>query len=308
MTTYTTLNETTQLGSDRIATSPTVLALYRNLLAVLEGDASAPRVDTVALQTAAVTQPKLKTTTGDVSVGFTVASHQTLPGGEYGFYPLTWISGGNATVGQVIISNPVGNVNTSPVALIYLDATGMSQGNLNARQRYVQSSPPYNLGNGDIPLFVFALLDGAGKVMSSYVAPEPPWAYNGPTDIRPDFYKNGKPFQRPRLSVRQRLDLLNPQKLEAVLLDIAKAPEVEITHAIKNADMPLVPHPFVRDLAGLTVVQLDMLTGLGDELAVRHDAGESICELLHDGRITIDNVSLDCMAPPGVMPVAARWK
>ncbi len=37
MTDFATLDETTQLGVDRIASSPTALALYRNLLAAMEG-------------------------------------------------------------------------------------------------------------------------------------------------------------------------------------------------------------------------------------------------------------------------------
>jgi hypothetical protein len=44
MTDFVALNETTQLGVDRIATSPVALALYRNLLAVAEGTAGAPRI------------------------------------------------------------------------------------------------------------------------------------------------------------------------------------------------------------------------------------------------------------------------
>lgn len=42
MTAFAEVNETTQLGVDKVATSPVALALYRNLLAVLEQDPSAP--------------------------------------------------------------------------------------------------------------------------------------------------------------------------------------------------------------------------------------------------------------------------
>lgn len=44
MTDFAQLNETTQLGTDRIFTSPAALALYRNLLATCEQALGAPKI------------------------------------------------------------------------------------------------------------------------------------------------------------------------------------------------------------------------------------------------------------------------
>lgn len=254
-----------------------------------------------------IAQGALKTTTGDVSNSFTIASHLTLPGGTYGWYPQTWISGGNATTGQVIISNPVGNVNTSAVTLIYVDATGMSQGSLNARQRYVQASPPYNLGNGDIPLFIFALVDSLGHIKSTYIAPDPPWANNGPTDIRADYYRNGIGFKKPQLTHEQQIRLRDPKQRDAVLRELAETEDVELTYAVKNSNMLFIPHPFTNTV-GMTVILLDTLTTFGDHIGDLHTAGERISDFLHEGDIVVDNVPINCITPPGVIAVAASWK
>lgn len=65
MTDFTSLNETTQLGTDKIATSPAALALYRNLLAAFEGAAGAPKLLEPAARSSSVGMVKL--TSGTVS-------------------------------------------------------------------------------------------------------------------------------------------------------------------------------------------------------------------------------------------------
>jgi hypothetical protein len=237
-----------------------------------------------------VNQGALKTTSGAVSVNNTNAN-ATLPGGTYGFYPQIKSDGSQAV--QWHIGNTVG---VSYVTNIRIDASGTSDIGY-AQQRYIQASPPYNLGNGDIPLFVFALVDGLGVIKATYTAPEPPWAYNGPTDIRPDYYRNGNGFQRKRPSLAQ---------LKA---GVVPTEEIEITHAIKNADMDLIPHPFMfNDLTGLTVVMLDCICHLGEQMKMIHDCGESVSSLLHGGQLIIDNTPLSATSPKGVKVCMGIWK
>src|SRR3990167_709514 len=80
---------------------------------------------------------------------------------------------------------------------------------MSAQQRYVQASPPYNLGDGDVPLFVFVVVNSLGKIESTYVAQDPPWANNGPTNIQPDFIDlQGRKFRKtrnPLQDLKQRL-------------------------------------------------------------------------------------------------------
>jgi hypothetical protein len=244
-------------------------------------------------------QGGLSTTTGEVSSS---GADLTLPGGTYGFYPQVKVNS-NTVVAH--IASAVSS--TSYVTNIYLEGAGGAVAS--AQQRYVQASPPYNLGNGDVPLFAFVWVDALGNVKATYVANDPPWAYNGPTDIRADYYRNGKAYQKARLTAQQRVDLLDRGKRDAVLEQLANAADVEVTHAIKNADMPLIPHPFLQnDLAGSSIVLVDPVGAMAEQLAALHSAGESVGGLLHGKYLTIDNTPLACITPRGVVACRAAWK
>ncbi len=266
---------------------------------------------------AAVNQAKLKTTTGDVSTGSTAGVEVTLPGGEYGFYPNIFLSvavadcwwGRNSTLSE----SRVALGTTSPLASAFIAVASVPT-IVNLRQRYIQASPPYNLGDGEVSLFIFALVDSLGKVVATYVAPDPPWANNGPTNIRPDFFDAaGRPFRlvRPKIDP---LKLLDPATRNAELakLDAPSVPQ-EITQAVKQADMPLIPHPFQgNDLTGKTIVLLDPVAAFTERLLRMHeqlsDSGESLSGLIHADHIRLDNVPLPRAKSPGVIAVAARWK
>jgi hypothetical protein len=249
-------------------------------------------------------QAGLKSTTGDVSVAGGAGGNLTLPGGAYGFYPQLFANSGGTVTTAVMSETAIGVTSTSAVTNIYL-AASTQQGN--ARQQYIQASPPYNLGNGDIPLFVFAWVDSLGNIKASYVAPEPPWAYNGPTDIRADYYRDGKGFQKPRLTQQQKLDLRDETKRDALLEALASAEDVEITHAVKNADMGLIPHPFLfNNLAGTSVVLLDPVGAFCERLRILHRHGEHIPSLLN--AVAIDNTPLSCNTPTGVIACTGRFK
>jgi len=128
------------------------------------------KIPEYAVQSAAITQAKLKTSQGSVSVTSTVGSNVTLPGGEYGFYPQ--LKGGvypmDAKIGIALLS-------TAYVTNIWLrDASGVVPGGtaVNARQRYVTSS-------GEV-FWVFYLRDKATKqVKATYAAPDHPCFGNG---------------------------------------------------------------------------------------------------------------------------------
>lgn len=319
MTAFTT-RTSTHLGVDRILTSVTATALYNNLLAAFEKDATATAAGVVLansyvveaminalavtegkLGNSAVAQGKLKTTTGEVSSS--VDANLTLPGGTYGFYPQVLTNGGTAGAFQI----GQGTTNLGYLTNIFLGA-GTSI-DVRAQQRYIQASPPYDLGDGAVPIFVFALVDSLGKVVATYAAEDPPWANNGPTDIRPDFIgADGKAYQ-----IRHAINkaaLLNPLTRDAELAKLDSEPLiVEVDQALKQADMPLIPHPFMgNDLTGRTVVLLDPVSSIVGKLHQMQGAGESLPSLFHGGYLKVDNLPLVRAAPPGVMPVAASWK
>ena len=182
------------------------------------------------------------------------------------------------------------------------------------QQRYVQASPPYDLGDGEIPLFVYVIINSDGTIASTYVAPEAPWHNNGPTSIRPDLEIGGKKFQRRRAILAEfgsiKAALLSGLTRAQIMDRMATDPMInrEITQAIKQADMPLIPHPFMsNNLTGKTVVLLDPVSPLMTRLLGLHDSGESVTDLVRDW-MSIGNTALARSGPPGVMIVNATLK
>ena len=190
------------------STSTTATALYENLLAAFEKDASAVSAGVVLANSyvtaamiassavtvnkigaAAVSQAKLKTSQGEIS-SFDSDTTTTLPGGEYGFY--TRVKASAAGGADYYLARPT---STSYVTQVRILGAGTGR-TYYAQQRYIQASPPYDLGDGEVPLFVFARVDGGGKIISTYVAQDPPWANNGPTNIAPDGVdEDGRPVK-----------------------------------------------------------------------------------------------------------------
>ena len=99
----------------------------------------------------------------------------------------------------------------------------------------------------------------------------------------------------------------------AAYLDALQNPEyieIEITQAVKQADMGLIPQPFSPEdgMVDRTVVLLDPVSPLMAKLLALHEAGESINTLLHEGYLRVDNAALSRATPPGVMAAAGKWR
>lgn len=179
--------------------------------------------------------------------------------------------------------------------------------------RYFTASAPYNLGNGDIPIFVFVVINGAGEIIATDTAEAPPWFYNG----RPENTFNPKKYKRKKGKSNYFYDqLVMPDKavnFEAYL-DALENPqdyieEIEITPAMKNLDMDIIPHPFIgNDLAGKSVVLLDPVGSMAEKMRDLHDMGESVADLLMDGYLLIDNEDAGAISPVGVTTHKVKWK
>lgn len=319
-----------ELGADKVLTAPTAQALFDNPSAIAEGASGAPRVQTAGIGDAAVTTAKigdqqvteakiadnsitpvklqgggvgqahLHTSSGTVSTGGSQAL--ALPGGQYGFYPRiqgttpsAHIAGGNSSFGSF----------TTTVFLVSAGST------VQASQRYVTASPPFDLGEGEVLGFVFLLMRG-GRPVASYAADVPPWAYNGPTDIRPDRIDDGRklrrvPKRRALHAALCRGDLsLGEYGERARSAEYCGSDWVEIDQALKQADMPLVPHPFASADEGDVVVLLDPMDRLIDILLEAQLEGEDLGELLLSGRIRPDSEPLRRRGPPGVLQCKIR--
>jgi hypothetical protein len=128
-----------------------------------------------------VGQGELYTTyTAELAETSSTLLNRILTGGEYGFYPqikmsTTGSSDWEAMITQEVAYNGWTAAYVSSIAL----ATG-GGGTIYARQRYIQSSPPYKIGDTIWGHFLFLLRNPlTGEIFSAYSAEDPPWAYNG---------------------------------------------------------------------------------------------------------------------------------
>jgi hypothetical protein len=268
-----------------------------------------------------VGQSQLKSTTATQSVSVPKQSCRNIvpTGGTYSFYHIPY--GGSDQYGTWYASD---YCNTS---------TGMGFGNANQAtrtcyltSRYIQASPPYNLGDGDIPLFVYVLIDNTTLAVEGVsVATDPHWAYNGDNLLVPDRidpitkikYKNVPQFVAEGIDLAAELKS-NDSVRRNIAIDMMTnkiITEVEIDHAYQNKNMNVAPHCWdENDLAGKTVALLDPSSEMMLELYeihkqdgyVGHEEG-SIVKLIEDGYIVFDTTPLTRTMPIGVVALSCRW-
>lgn len=319
------------IDPDSPITTSLMTAYRDNFQGLANGDADAPSiqtaayaassVDQTAIGSAAVGQGELKTTRGAVSAsGSDVNANFVAPGGQYGFWPS--VSTSSTGAGRTVELHVTKAVDVVDATYIHMITTGAPDAYGVIYQRYIQASPPYNLGDGDIPLFIFATVDNlTGEVEYMYISPEAPWHYNGKTDIRATRkdkasgrswrkccriqYERligtftGNLLEAPNLTDQEKLDIINDKKEY----------EIEITQAIKQRDMPDIPHPFIAcDLTGKTVVMFDPVSPITEKLLYLHNAGENINELIHRKYINYGNTQIKRVTPDGTVCVDISWK
>ena len=262
----------------------------------------------VGVASSSIGQAELKTSSGIVSA--TAGGNITLPGGGYGFYPQTRISDAGATWRTRVTQTMNWTSFRTNIGAEELTGTATFY----AQQRYITACEPFNLGDGDIPLFVFALVDSNGKVIATYSADTPPWFYNGRSEntFDPKKYKKKKGkknyfYDRPLPLPDKKTDFA--AYLEAVNTPLKdRVEEIEITTDMKNLDMDIIPHPFIgNDLTGKSVVLLAPVGSMAEKMRELHDQGESVADLLHGGYLLIGG-ELDANSPIGVKTHKVRWK
>lgn len=287
----------------------------------------------------AVAQTKLKTAMGSVSTATGAQVLLTLPGGEYGFYPQISYYGGGAGASPAVatiggnywidgVGNPATSFDSGSWGTTYLTRIvlmGDSDKGNQAQQRYVTASPPYDLGNGNIPTFVFLVVDNTTRRVEALAwAEDPPWANNGPTTINPlgrivklaqttDKLKDVARLAGRRAAYFAALkaadDMLHSPDptVQQQVIAIINAP---ITQAEKQRDMPLIPHPFTgNNFVGKSIVLLDPCGTTVEELWLAQTyGGDDINDIIHGGHLDIDNTPCGANSPPGVMAVGCRWK
>ena len=252
-----------------------------------------------------VAQGDLSTSTGDMATS-TTGVLVTGPGGEYGFWPTVsrTSDSNNALVSVVGTNTATGTYLQLPVSLgstlLQRFTIGTFIGTLTARQRFVEACPPYDLGDGPVLGFLFHMVSkGSGKLLASYLAPDPPWANNGPTNIEPDYIdQKGKKLKEvTRLKKGASLEDDDPFETELI----------EVSCAFKNSDMGLIPHPFQgNDLSDNIIVLIDPMSKVVRNLETMKNSGDLPLDLFHDDYMRIDNTELKRGAPKGVVVHAAK--
>lgn len=322
--------DTNDLGPGQIYTSITATAQYDNVIAAFQKAAGAPvlaneYVVQAMIAASAVGQSQLKTTTASSSVSTTDSSNSssvTLTGGTYvlGYeselykQSSTRSAWGSANLDFYKSRSGGGTTSYSPVVSIRVtsDTGDGSSATFRFRWRYIQSSPPYDHGDGAVFGYVYAILNKDGEIEGTYIAEDPPWYGNTPHSPRTIFRgKDGKEygrFQKPACCLRD-------VKEGRISLDEFKARwgecetvDEEITTATKLRGMDELPQPFeVRD--GQTTVLLDPMDELTGRMIQMMKAGESPEDLFSEGYLRVDNVCLDKRCgPPGVPIHAAKWR
>ena len=334
----------TDLGIEKPILSSVNIRLRDMAIAITEGTSPAPAIQTAALEQtggseavtqacirdAAVGQGQLKTTTGEVSqvLSAGASSTKTNPGGQYSLGGIE-SRGGTAQTHQVSLGPATVTTvaNTSYASYIQLLAGPITL-TVYGRVRYVQSSPPYDHGDGEIPLFIFAEINKAtGDVVGVWEAPEAPWHNNGPTNTRADTYVNGIGYQyrkdtqaiddtmfaagHPKGLTKASAKALSILAYQDYFSAFNESPDilVEVTQEIKQADMnmSMLSRP-MEPTDNTVVVMLDPVADLGMKLLdmKKHDEF-SINELLHDGDLIITN-EVTRAGPQGVPVHGYKWR
>lgn len=196
------------------------------------------------LTTISVGQGQIRTSVGSFSAWVTVTAPSTgvylttssvnpiiLPGGQYGFLPrATGVY--NHTYGFTAWIAGIQEGNTAGVAIPFSTTAGYK--NVYGDQRYVTSSPPFNL-EGEVAGFLFMQFDKTGKLLSHYFADVPPWGYNGPTRVTADFIdaRSGKKYKL-KQDPNGRINELRAKKKGLNFKSSTRSMEDRVTEALQN--------------------------------------------------------------------------
>lgn len=327
MATYTTITDG-QVDEESPITTSLMTALRDNPTAIAEGASGAPKVMQAALggdiygatvlqdypwgesdiESSSISRTRLKTglyedDTTLASIGDTVVwSFGTVGAGfeigEYGFAPLFRVgTGGQVSIGEVgYTGSRTGSASDWETAPYWMEAASAGT-TVYAKVRYIQGSPPYDLGDGEIPLFAYALIRD-GQIVRVSVADDAPWAMRKQSGL--EFTAGAKKYA-----------LQIPQgDLQAARRAMSEWPVIEeVTTAAKNAGIGQAPHPYANLMKpGDTVVMVDPVSDFAHEWAILRRAGYSLGEVLRAGDVLLDNEALSRKTPPGVVAVAARWR
>jgi len=284
-------------------------------------------VDQAEIASGAVHASELDTSNSTESYTITAGQQQdrqVLSGGQYSFYPRISITSNFGALTSFNLGSSGGTIGLNTyISMAAITTLGDPAITGESTNRFVNSSAPWNMGHGDIALFIFFRVNNEGHITGSSVSPAPVWGYNGKTSLVPDRVSKTYSENGSEIFVKKFKTIVNPdhpvilppwQGGDPALwnqdaLDAYLNPEmveIEIDQSMKNADMVDIPHPFNTLGETDTVVLIDPCSSVVDQLACLHKNGENIAEMFRNGYLTIGNECLHT-APNGVSVRVANW-
>lgn len=118
-----------------------------------------------------VGQNELKTSTGSVSGSFSSGTFDNISLNAYSVFPDIEADQTNVNM------NPASsNASASPDSPQFrINAFSNTTVNYDVAWRYVQSSPPYNLGDGQVGAFIYLNMNQDGSIKDVWISEDPPW-------------------------------------------------------------------------------------------------------------------------------------
>ena len=280
-------------------------------------------VQEISLGSNVVNQSQLDSSVQSITNIF-ASGNTNLSGGQYGFTLETREVGSG--FGSVMYAFELGSSGYQSRVGVDETTAGMT---IDVRQRSIDSSPPFDLGDGNIPLFIYAEIKNDGTIGRVSTSRIPPWAYNGPTRVRPDMWKMDKEgnLNDKKLIVSD-LELIMERYNRHTIMKTAIPPEDDITkfteddfkryseHTItvpvsmsrknKDIDIPGLNQPFSSHTDVKEVILLDPPdTGRLEEM-FKQDV--DIGRLIVDKHIEISNRKLSRSTPEGVNAHSFSWR
>lgn len=293
------------------------IALRDNPIAITEGAAGAPRVVSGAIDWStvsneigqqqmasnAVGQAQLKTSESTNSNTDDAPFDVTVPGGTYSFWPRYWAS----TSTSAFLA---GSTSSSNQAVTFDNTSGASRTG-NVRSRFIQSSPPYDLGDGIIHGFVYVRLDAYGKPAGVYIS-EDPASYGTTWGGTPEYFSaDGKLHGRWKSRKLTIKDVKEGHASAADLMDPSNTviEDIEITPQSKLRGIDERPHPWADSMpSGHQAILLDPMCECTGWIIRTMLDGDSPDQLIYSGHIKIDNTELQRACPPGMKAYKAKLK
>jgi hypothetical protein len=248
-----------------------------------------------------------------------------MAGGRYCFQPRTGVdndpSGGQTENARFYIGGEANGAGAFELQIAFQNggSGGTQFGSWDSR--FVNSSPPWSMGHGDVLLFIYLRVNQDGEVTGGSSAEAPPWAYNGPTDISGDIIVRDK-TKKGKKGKKRKFKYIDAPDKELIVppwrggdplkWDIDKFLNrervlVEVDHSIKNADKDILPHPITNLREGESVVFIDPHCPIIDKLLELQISGEHIITMFRFGYLTFSEPS-GCNVPKGCEARKAKWK